>query len=82
MAAVIATGLAIVIIFILLFVEQDAFEPPEHRNPSISTFSLGFGAILFGFGGASVFPTIQNDMRDRSQFWKGVVIAFACKLFK
>ena len=48
----------------------------EYPNPSISSFSLGFGAVLFSFGGASMFPTVQNDMRDRTQFWKSVVLAF------
>ena len=78
MVTAIGTTLVISIIFILLFVEaaEASFDPPEYLNPSLSSFFLGFATILFGFGGASVFPTIQNDMRDRSQFWRGVTIAF------
>ena len=78
--AVVATICAVGMIFILLFVEKDHFEPPEHKNPSFSSFFLGFGSILFGFGGASIFPTIQNDMKERSQFWKSVIVAFASML--
>ncbi|KAB7500325.1 hypothetical protein Anas_03092 [Armadillidium nasatum] len=47
------------------------------RLPTLTSFSLGFGTILFSFGGASVFPTIQNDMKNRSDFWKSVILSFA-----
>ena len=48
----------------------------QYPNASFSTFASGFGAILFAFGGASTFPTIQNDMKNRAEFWKSVVVAF------
>ncbi|KAK7063065.1 hypothetical protein SK128_023880 [Halocaridina rubra] len=75
--AVIATAIACVVIFIMILVQSDQHENSYYQNPTLWTFSLGFGAILFAFGGASVFPTIQNDMADRSQFSKSVVIAFS-----
>lgn len=31
-------------------------------------FPLAFGTILFSFGGASTFPTIQTDMKKCSKF--------------
>ena len=105
--AVVATFIAILVVFIELFVDQvcqmeisdnvayhfDILQiqifvnPPlfslqiddsyvQYPNPTFASFSLGFGAILFAFGGASSFPTIQNDMQDRSMFWKSVVVGF------
>ncbi|CAL4084208.1 unnamed protein product, partial [Meganyctiphanes norvegica] len=72
--AVISTVAACVIIFVQMLIED--FPEPEYPNPTMASFSLGFGAILFAFGGASVFPTIQNDMADRSKFGKGVIVGF------
>ena len=63
----------------MLLVEQDLFEAPEYTNPTITTFALGFGSILFSYSGASVFPTIQNDMENKNDFWKSVIIGFTGK---
>ncbi|KAB7500327.1 hypothetical protein Anas_03094 [Armadillidium nasatum] len=53
---------------------------PLHTNPTFTTFSMGFGTIMAAFGGASIFPTIQNDMKERTQFWKSVILAFIALL--
>ena len=37
---------------------------------------LAFGTILFSFGGASTFPTIQTDMKKASRFPLSVVFAY------
>ncbi|XP_050360735.1 uncharacterized protein LOC126780356 isoform X2 [Nymphalis io] len=39
-------------------------------------FFLAFGTIMFAFGGASTFPTIQNDMADKSKFNKSLQYSF------
>ncbi|CAH1170052.1 unnamed protein product [Phaedon cochleariae] len=39
-------------------------------------FFISSGMILFSFGGASTFPTIQNDMKNRKDFSMSVAIAF------
>ncbi|CAH2035841.1 unnamed protein product, partial [Iphiclides podalirius] len=39
-------------------------------------FFLAFGTIMFTFGGASAFPTIQNDMVEKSKFSKSVQYSF------
>lgn len=78
--AVISTSVACLVVFIMVILERSDHENPIYQNPDVSSFSLGFGAILFAFGGASVFPTIQNDMNDKSQFPKSVIIAFSCLL--
>lgn len=51
----------------------------QHPPPTVYSFFLGFGTMLFSYGGAITFPTIQNDMRDRSKFPLAVVISFAGK---
>lgn len=44
-------------------------------------FFLAFGTIMFAFGGASTFPTIQNDMIDKSKFGKSVHYSFIGKKY-
>ncbi|XP_059059815.1 uncharacterized protein LOC131853040 [Achroia grisella] len=39
-------------------------------------FFLAFGTIMFAFGGASTFPTIQNDMADKRKFNKSLNYSF------
>ena len=42
---------------------------PKHPEPKTPMdFGQAFSSIMFSFAGASTFPTIQSDMRDRSQF--------------
>ena len=36
---------------------------------------VAFGSIMFAFAGASTFPTIQADMKDRSKFNISAVMA-------
>ncbi|RVE51464.1 hypothetical protein evm_003865 [Chilo suppressalis] len=43
-------------------------------------FFLAFGTIMFAFGGASTFPTIQNDMTDKKGFSKSLHYSFAAIL--
>ena len=50
-----------------------------HSSPTMKNFFLGFGAILFSFGGASTFPTIQNDMREPRKFPVSVIVAYVGK---
>ncbi|XP_026314601.1 amino acid transporter AVT1B-like [Hyposmocoma kahamanoa] len=43
-------------------------------------FFLSFGTMMFAFGGASTFPTIQNDMADKSKFSKVLQYSFTAIL--
>ena len=36
---------------------------------------LAFSSIMFAFAGASTFPTIQADMKDRSKFTTAAIYA-------
>ena len=48
----------------------------KHPAPdSVLGFGKAFSSIMFAFAGASTFPTIQADMKDKSKFPKAVVIA-------
>ncbi|XP_042887944.1 amino acid transporter AVT1D-like [Penaeus japonicus] len=74
--AMIAVIAAIVVVIVKVVVEAPGFNP-DHPAPTFSSFFLGFGTIMFSYGGAVTFPTIQNDMSDRSKFPVAVMIAFA-----
>ena len=74
--AVISTFLAIGIIIYQLIAVNMTKSVDRDRPLGIETFSLGFSTILFSFGGASAFPTLQNDMENRNEWWKSVTIAF------
>ena len=41
---------------------------PIRPDPTLSGFFTAFSSIMFAFGGASTFPTIQADMKERSKF--------------
>ena len=50
-----------------------------HKAPTFKGFFLGFGIMVFAFGGAAAFPTFQNDMKDKTKFPIAVVTGFICK---
>lgn len=74
--AVVSTVFACVTIVAMIIKDRGNNPDPLHPNPTVVSMSLGFAAILFAFGGSAVFPTIQNDMKDRSQFSKSVALTF------
>ena len=41
---------------------------PNLPAPSAKGAFTAFSSIMFAFGGASTFPTIQADMKERSKF--------------
>ncbi|XP_035213528.1 amino acid transporter AVT1D-like isoform X2 [Stegodyphus dumicola] len=79
--ALVTTTLACILLIVALVKEErKGTSHPEYPPPTVMSFFLAFGTILFAFGGASTFPTFQNDMRDRSQFPKAVTIGFSVLL--
>ncbi|KAF2363942.1 Amino acid transporter transmembrane domain, partial [Trinorchestia longiramus] len=78
--AVMATAVTIIVILVQLFKDIPLHYDQQYPNPTIASFSLGFSGILFAFGGVSVFPTLQNDMDDRRQWWKSVILGFSAVL--
>ena len=51
------------------------------KNRTFTDFFLAFGAIMFSYGGASTFPTIQHDMKEPKKFKYAVIITYICKLY-
>ena len=41
---------------------------PNLPSPSAKGAFTAFSSMMFAFGGASTFPTIQADMKERSKF--------------
>lgn len=60
----------------IFFVELNQHTFVPHTQPTFYGFFIAFGTILFSFGGAATFPTIQNDMFEREKFYKSVIIGF------
>jgi vesicular inhibitory amino acid transporter len=54
-----------------------SIKPMRHDFHNFKSFFLAFGTIQFAFGGASTFPTIQNDMVQKNKFSISVVIGFS-----
>uniref|UniRef100_F6VBX7 Amino acid transporter transmembrane domain-containing protein n=1 Tax=Ciona intestinalis TaxID=7719 RepID=F6VBX7_CIOIN len=72
--AAVTTGIGGLLATIALIVMIPTTPPATHSNPTFNSFFNAFGTILFAFGGASVFPTIQVDMKQPDMFPKSVVI--------
>lgn len=56
-----------------------AMAETPHKEVDILSFALGFGTILFSFGGAPAFPTIQSDMNVTQDFPKAISLGFISK---
>lgn len=78
--AILSTAIACTLIFVQILTDGiHKTEPAPHIPHNFKDFFLSFGIILFAFGGASTFPTIQNDMTNRKKFTKSVYAAFVGK---
>lgn len=67
------------IILLMVVIIKDSKQHLPHAKydaPSFESFFLGFGTIVFAFGGAAAFPTFQNDMKDKTKFSYAVIIGF------
>ncbi|XP_078485499.1 uncharacterized protein LOC100185142 isoform X1 [Ciona intestinalis] len=77
--AAVTTGIGGLLATVALIVMEPTTPPATHSNPTFNSFFNAFGTILFAFGGASVFPTIQVDMKQPDMFPKSVVIGIICE---
>lgn len=76
--ALLTTAFACVFIFAQMVMDGlSNTEPVQFKTHGFRNFFLSFGTILFAFGGASTFPTIQNDMSEKQQFSKSILIGFS-----
>ncbi|PSN34891.1 hypothetical protein C0J52_16728 [Blattella germanica] len=76
--AILTTAFACIFIFAQIVIDgSNSTLPVKHEVHGFSSFFLAFGSILFAFGGASTFPTIQNDMVQKDKFSVSVIIGFS-----
>ncbi|CAH1798297.1 unnamed protein product [Owenia fusiformis] len=77
--AMAATAVACLLLFIGNLLESRGVDisTVKHTRPTFQSFFLGFGAILFSFGGHAAYPTIQHDMVEPQKFPKAILIAYS-----
>ncbi|KAL3096652.1 hypothetical protein niasHS_004381 [Heterodera schachtii] len=76
--AMVTTTLSVLLIVFGTFLDQPECAPYAHHPPFNSgSFFLSIGIFFFSFGGHSVFPTIQHDMRRPKKFTRSSFLAFA-----
>ncbi|XP_017780132.1 PREDICTED: amino acid transporter ANTL1-like isoform X2 [Nicrophorus vespilloides] len=75
--ALLTTAVACVLFFTQIVMDgMNKTVPTRHEVHGFQDFFLSFGTLLFAFGGASTFPTIQNDMENKQKFSTSVTAAF------
>ncbi|KAK6060436.1 hypothetical protein COOONC_01902 [Cooperia oncophora] len=55
------------------------FQAASYTTVTAKQFTLGFGTIVFAYGGHPVFPTIQHDMVKPRHFSKAVILSYIGK---
>merc|ERR1719447_786243 len=73
--ALITTCIACLLVIINCILDGTQLEEVKYPAPTMVGFFKAFGSIMFAFAGASTFPTIQADMKNRSQFNYAAVFA-------
>lgn len=75
--ALVTTLIACTLTFTRIFIEDARCTAREPEFPSPDTFGFfkAFSSIMFAFSGASTFPTIQADMKDRNLFPRAATAA-------
>ncbi|VBB29842.1 unnamed protein product [Acanthocheilonema viteae] len=74
--AVVCTVITIVMIFVGISLDfNDCYYEAQYSDISINAI-LGLGIFLFAFNGHQVFPTVQNDMHNPTDFKKSVLVGF------
>jgi len=75
--AMATSGVAIILIITMLaYVSGYPIDNDKTLQKTMDGFLHAFGTVLFGFGGVSIFPTIQADMKKPEQFVKSVTIGY------
>ncbi|KAG5880868.1 hypothetical protein JTB14_017794 [Gonioctena quinquepunctata] len=76
LGAILTSVFACILFLIQILRDAETVNTEPRRDHGFQDFFISFGTILFAFGGASTFPTIQNDMTNKKDFSMGVIIAF------
>lgn len=75
--ATLTTAFACILFFTQIVMDGlNRSQAVKHSTHNFYDFFLSFGTLLFAFGGASTFPTIQNDMEKKEKFSTSVIVAF------
>ena len=75
--AMVTSGLAVIMIAIMLgYISAFPVDNDKSLKMTGEGFLHSFGTVLFGFGGVSIFPTIQNDMKDPESFVTSISIGY------
>ena len=59
--------------------EEDPTYEVTYDPPTLMGTFKAFASIMFAFAGASTFPTIQADMKERDKFTISAIIACTSK---
>ncbi|KAJ8938138.1 hypothetical protein NQ318_006998 [Aromia moschata] len=77
LGAILSTIVACILYFVQIVIDGKSNDSPvRHHIHGFHDFCLSFGTLMFAFGGASTFPTIQNDMKNKKEFSSSVILAF------
>lgn len=52
----------------------------QYSTPTIKTYFLAFGTVMFAYGGTAGFPTFQNDMKHKNKFKYSLILGFISTL--
>ena len=75
--AMVTSGVAVVLIAaMLIYISGYPVDNDKSIKLKIDGVLHSFGTVLFGFGGVSIFPTIQNDMEDPAKFKVSVSVGY------
>ncbi|EPB68758.1 transmembrane amino acid transporter protein [Ancylostoma ceylanicum] len=75
--AALSTTVAVILILIGTSIDVPiCFQAASYAEVTPRQFTLGFGTIVFAYGGHPVFPTIQHDMRQPRHFSKAVMLSY------
>ncbi|RCN45215.1 transmembrane amino acid transporter protein [Ancylostoma caninum] len=75
--AALSTTVAVILILVGTSIDvPTCFQAASYAEVTPRQFTLGFGTIVFAYGGHPVFPTIQHDMRQPRHFSKAVMLSY------
>ena len=61
----------------LVWVTKTGLDRPKPGPTTFEKLVASFGTVLFGFGGVTIFPTIQNDLKEPTDFHIAVIIGYS-----
>ncbi len=76
--ASLTSGIAVILLTAnLVWVTKTDLQRPVPPKTNFQGIMASFGTILFGFGGVTIFPTIQNDLKEPKDFFIAVIAGYS-----